>query len=682
MNLFRTALSEGSFLLDLDARDIGSIFQQTVKKLGALGFVPDELSGQLEETLLEREQQSSTAIGHAVAIPHAYLDGLTKQAVVFVRLSKAINLGAPDGIPTRFIIFLLGPPEAAAGHLDTLANIARLMSNEEFRFDAGEASSGRELLEALDRFTTRTKAPPSVDRIPSDGLVYTGRLFGGLMRDLRRRLPHYVGDFRDGLNLKCLSSTLFLFFACIAPAVTFGGIMGIQTDGNIGVVEMLVATTACGVVYALISGQPLIILAGVGPLLVFTSILFRFCGVLQLPFLPTYAWVGFWTALLLVVFAATDASCLMRHFTRFTDEIFSALMALIFIYEAIAAIVDIFHKSFAGESSNHDVAFLSLILAIGTFYIAISLSQFRRSKYLLPWMRESLADFGPTVALAAMTLVAWLLNQEVTTATLQVPDTFQTTAERGWLVDPFSVPLWVRLAAIGPALLAAVLVYLTHNITARLVNSPDHKLRKGPAYHLDLAVVGVLIGICSLFGLPWLVAATVRSLAHVRGLATVEEMIASDGTVRERVTHVKETRVTGLVIHAIIGLSLLLLPALKIVPMSVLYGIFLFMGVASMMGNQFFERLSLWLKDPTLYPTTHYIRRVPRWTIHGFTFLQLACLAILWIVQGSAMGILFPVFIALLVPMRLLAGRFFTPEHLAALDAEEEPEDEETHWAA
>ena len=34
----------------------------------------------------------------------------------------------------------------------------------------------------------------------------------------------------------------------------------------------------------------------------------------------------------------------------------------------------------------------------------------------------------------------------------------------------------VRFAAIGPALLGSVLVFLDQNITARIVNSPDHKL--------------------------------------------------------------------------------------------------------------------------------------------------------------------------------------------------------------
>ena len=227
-----------------------------------------------------------------------------------------------------------------------------------------------------------------------------------------------------------------------------------------------------------------------------------------------------------------------------------------------------------------------------------------------------------------------------------------------------------------------MLVFLDQNITARIVNTPDHRLHKGEAYHLDLGVVGLLMAFCSLFGLPWLVAATVRSLNHVRSLATVDEVVSPTGETRERVVHVRENRLTGLAIHLLIGLSLLFLPLLKEVPMAVLYGLFLFMGVVSMSGNQLFERISLWVKDPTLYPSTHYIRRVPRWTIHTFTALQVACLGVLWIVKSSAMGILFPVFIALLVPVRLFAGRLFTVEHLAALDGEEEPSEAETHWSA
>ena len=215
------------------------------------------------------------------------------------------------------------------------------------------------------------------------------------------------------------------------------------------------------------------------------------------------------------------------------------------------------------------------------------------------------------------------------------------------MIDPFVVPVWVCSAAIGPAILAAVLVFLGQKITARLVNSPDHRLHKGEAYHLDLLVVGGLIGACSLFGLPWLVAATVRSLNHASSLAMMEEALKSDGERHDRILHVRENRITGLVIHLLINVSRCLLSLLKLIPMT---GLFLFMGVVSIKGNQLFERVSLWAMDSQLYPTTHYIRKVPIQVIHRFTALQLVSLVTLWVVKVSLTAILFPLFIALLIP--------------------------------
>ena len=684
MKQLRNAIDRGHVVLDLDASDITSAIEDTVRHIVSNGILLEQAADQVVAALLQREDEVPTAIGHAAAIPHAYLDILPEPLIVFVRLAHPINVSAPDGIPVRFLFLLVGPPGVAAEHLDTLANIARLLSNDEFRYDLGRARNRVDLLEALQRFVDHATSSVTAVADAGGGLEFSGRLLGGFIDDLRRRSVCYASDFRDGLTAKSLSSILFLLFACLAPAVTFGGIMGVETAGQIGVVEMLVASAFCGIVYALCSGQPLIILGGVGPLLVFTGILYRLSADMQLPFLSTYAWVGFWTALLLVILAATDASFLMPYFTRFTDEIFSVLMALIFIYEAIRAIVATFRTSFA-DSPHHDAAFLSLLLALGTFYVGMTLSGFRRSKYLVHWMREFLADFGPMLALGAMTLLAWWLQAEVSVNTLQAPGNIQTSTGRTWLVDPFETPIWARWAALGPAVLAAVLIFLTQNITGRLVNSPDNRLRKAPAYHLDLAVVGILIGVCSLFGLPWLVAATVRSLAHVRGLAETEEVIIPGGDTQERIVHVQENRVTGLAIHVLIALSLLALPLLNVVPMAVLYGVFLYMGVVSLKGNQFFERLTLWLTDPGLYPRTHYLRQAPTKTTHHFTLVQLVCLVVLCgitLSPNASLRLSFPLFIALLVPVRLLIGRVFKDTHLAALDADETPQEEETHWSA
>ena len=502
----------------------------------------------------------------------------------------------------------------------------------------------------------------------------------GLKQDLARRLPHYLDDFRQGFQKKCVASILFMFFACLAPAVTFGGLMGAATEGQIGPVEMLIASSIGGMIYALFAGQPLIILGGIGPLYIFTIILFRLCQQQELEFLPVYAWVGLWTGLFTIITAVTNASNLMRYFTRFTDEIFSALMSLIFIDQAVRALVRTFDSSFADETASHDGAFLTLLLTLGTFYIAMSLSRFRRSHYLLPWMREFLADFGPTIALAAMALVAWFLSEEVSLATLSVSEGVQWPS----LIDLGNVPGWVRFAAAGPALLATLLIYLSQNITARLVNSSENKITKGAAYHLDLLVVGLLVAACSLFGFPWLVAATVRSLAHVRALADTEEVSLSSGGSKERIIHMTENRLTGFVIHLLILITaLFFLQHLSLVPMAALYGIFLYMGFVSFVGNQFIERLSLWVMDSAMYPATHYIRRVPIKTTHLYTLLQFACLVILCVINvydNEVVRILFPVFIALLVPVRFLANGFFRKEDLAVLDADEEPDAEESHW--
>lgn len=59
-----------------------------------------------------------------------------------------------------------------------------------------------------------------------DPLRRTGRPFGGLIRDVRRRYPKYLSDFRDALNPQCIAAVIFIYFAALSPAITFGGLLG------------------------------------------------------------------------------------------------------------------------------------------------------------------------------------------------------------------------------------------------------------------------------------------------------------------------------------------------------------------------------------------------------------------------------------------------------------------------
>lgn len=53
------------------------------------------------------------------------------------------------------------------------------------------------------------------------------------MKDVGRKFPLLWSDIRDGFSLQCLASVLFLYCACMSPVITFGGLLGEATKGNI-----------------------------------------------------------------------------------------------------------------------------------------------------------------------------------------------------------------------------------------------------------------------------------------------------------------------------------------------------------------------------------------------------------------------------------------------------------------
>lgn len=64
-------------------------------------------------------------------------------------------------------------------------------------------------------------------------LCAVARLFGGLIQDIKRKAPFYLSDFKDGVSLQCVASFLFLYCACMSPVITFGGLLGEATEGQI-----------------------------------------------------------------------------------------------------------------------------------------------------------------------------------------------------------------------------------------------------------------------------------------------------------------------------------------------------------------------------------------------------------------------------------------------------------------
>uniref|UniRef100_A0AAQ4PCL2 Anion exchange protein n=1 Tax=Gasterosteus aculeatus aculeatus TaxID=481459 RepID=A0AAQ4PCL2_GASAC len=551
-----------------------------------------------------------------------------------------------------------------------------------------------------------------------DELKKTGRFCGGLLLDIKRKAPFFVSDFTDAFHIQALSAILFIYLGTVTNAITFGGLLGDATENMQGVLESFMGTALTGVAFCLMGGQPLIILSSTGPVLVFERLLFNFSRYNSLDYLEFRLWIGLWSAFYCLMLVATDASYLVQYFTRFTEEGFSCLISFIFIYDAFKKMLKLAHHypinadfkmehvtqydclcmaplllfvssaqpmnatwsslsksdclKYNGELVGKacefipDITLMSFILFFGTYTCSMCLKKFKTSQFFPTSVRKLISDFAIILAILIFCGVDMLVGVE--TPKLIVPSEFKpTSSKRGWFVPPFGGnPWWVYLAASLPALLVTILVFMDQQITAVIVNRKEHMLKKGAGYHLDLLWVAILLIICSFMGLPWYVAATVISIAHIDSLKMETETSAPGE--QPKFLGVREQRLTGVVVFILTGLSVLMAPILKFIPMPVLYGVFLYMGVASLNGVQFMDRLKLLLMPAKHQPDLVYLRHVPLRKVHLFTFIQILCLALLWVLKSTVAAIVFPVMILALVAVRKAMDYMFSQYELGFLD--------------
>ena len=93
----------------------------------------------------------------------------------------------------------------------------------------------------------------------------------------------------------------------------------------------------------------------------------------------------------------------------------------------------------------------------------------------------------------------------------------------------------------------------------------------------------------SFFGLPWLCAAPVRTLAHWASLSIYSSSIIPGE--KPKLMRVIEQRITSIMVHVGIGLCLKGKSILQLIPVPALFGVILYFGVVSLSGTQLFERL-------------------------------------------------------------------------------------------
>ncbi|NWH63770.1 S4A10 protein, partial [Geococcyx californianus] len=368
------------------------------------------------------------------------------------------------------------------------------------------------------------------------GFFPSPRLFGGLILDVKRKAPWFWSDFRDGLSLQCLASFLFLYCACMSPVITFGGLLGEATSGHISAMESLLGASMTGVVYSLFAGQPLTILGSTGPVLVFEKILYKFCSMVVLARLPhslSLCSQEFPVSPSPLVLSSALVAChssrgcatglrngVSSHLTSPLASVELSVSLLLLNHKPPAAaatrsrILDqdppeplvirgslaaralplcpdtlfpqecrYLHGEFQGPACGRhgpytpNVLFWCCILFFSTFVLSSLLKKFKTSRYFPTRVRSTVSDFAVFLTIVVMVLIDFMIG--IPSPKLHVPHMFKPTRDdRGWIINPIGPnPWWTVLAALIPALLCTILIFMDQQITAVIVNRKEHRLK-------------------------------------------------------------------------------------------------------------------------------------------------------------------------------------------------------------
>jgi len=224
------------------------------------------------------------------------LPSIQQNHVAIAQLRHPVNLGRTLE-ETHIVVLVLAPSKAKSikSSLETGRTFATLLADIETRRLLIEAETEEQFKKVLSdrkdllsRSCTKlrtAKKPPAVHVQSRSSFIHRrddrkkSELFSfgrGLARDLKRRLPHYLSDFKDGVRgrrtiPKLISTTLFLYFACLLPSIAFGVLNSRNTNGQIDVHKVIISQAVGGILFALFGGQPLIVLLTTAPLAIYVK---------------------------------------------------------------------------------------------------------------------------------------------------------------------------------------------------------------------------------------------------------------------------------------------------------------------------------------------------------------------------------------------------------------------------
>jgi len=136
---------------ELKASDRWEAIDELIDHLVKDGKIQSDHREAIASVVKKRETSMSTGIGFGIGIPHASTDLIHEVTGAFGRSKTGVNFDSLDNQPVNLVMLFLVPQGQFQKHLHTLANIAKILHNKDFRRELENAPDAATMYEAINR---------------------------------------------------------------------------------------------------------------------------------------------------------------------------------------------------------------------------------------------------------------------------------------------------------------------------------------------------------------------------------------------------------------------------------------------------------------------------------------------------------------------------------------------------
>jgi hypothetical protein len=528
------------------------------------------------------------------------------------------------------------------------------------------------------------------------------RPFRGMYWDVRRRLPYYWSDIKDGFNYRTFAGTIRIFFVNLLPALAFMLDMERNTDGYFGINEGLFSSALAAVVFSLLSAQPLTVVGITGLISLFNYTVYDIAvdqGVAEI-YPQLIAWVSIWAAITHWMASVFNWCDYMRYITDFSSNSFGLYVGIIYmsmsmrmsttrpailttaIVKGVEELVDQFN------SGSLPGGYLSVVIALSYWFTVYGLELMGNTIMFRPYVRKLLSDYAYPIATIFWTGFSHIPGRIKDTDLLRVPHTraFYPTVDRSWLVDFWNLEVKWVFVALPMGILLTLLFYYDHNVSSLGAQAKQYPLTKPAGFHWDFFLLGCTCFIGGIIGIPLPNGLVPQAPVHTDSLTEYKDRLVTSKETEDEpgapelrnnkkvivADNVAEQRVS----HFLMALGLIgtmtgpLLVVLHTMPRALFCGVFFVVGWGSIEGNGIVEN-ALYICRETRFVSPQEPRlTLKKSRIALYIMFQLLGVAFSVAISQTIGALGFPVIIVSLIPLRwVILPRIFTEHELLVLDA-------------